>query len=173
MSSFIDSLKSSEACVKAREREIYLKDQFLKTVAEYDARLIWKGEKKIFPRYIRELDFFLLAMSDDDLDEFYINEESCRARLFDAMKADFDRFGPVSKQRVLEAIEFILSSGQFEKFWGYVVPQSVPLDEVEDKPGYLRALYEKLSGHAPPMCDFGPDVELVSTISPPGIDIRE
>jgi len=27
-------------------------------------------KKKVFPRYIRELDYFLLAMSDDDLDEF-------------------------------------------------------------------------------------------------------
>ena len=128
---------------------------------------------KIFPRYIRELDYFLLAMSDDDLDDFHINEENCRSRLFDAMKADFDRFGPLSKQRVLEAIEFILSSGKFEQFWGYVVPQSVSLDEVEDKPAYLRALYERLSGQVPPRYDFGSDVEVVSAINPPGIDIRE
>lgn len=56
-------------------------------------------------------------MSDDDLDEFYINEENCRSGLFQAMKADYDRFGPVSKQRGLEAIGLILSSGQFEQFW--------------------------------------------------------
>jgi len=128
---------------------------------------------KIFPRYIRELDYFLLAMSDDDLDDFHINEENCRSRLFDAMKADFDRFGPLSKQRVLEAIGFILSSGKFEQFWGYVVPQSVSFDEVEDKPAYLRALYERLSGQVPPRYDFGSDVEVVSAINPPGIDIRE
>jgi antitoxin component YwqK of YwqJK toxin-antitoxin module len=48
MSSFIDSLKSSEACIKAREREVYLKDQFLKTVAEYDAKLILEGDFSIW-----------------------------------------------------------------------------------------------------------------------------
>ena len=47
----------------------------------------------------------LLAMGDDELDEFHINEEPCRAKLFDAMKVDFDSFGPVSRQRVLEVLE--------------------------------------------------------------------
>ncbi|MBT2333029.1 hypothetical protein [Variovorax sp. Varisp36] len=112
-------------------------------------------------------------MSDDDLADFYINDADCRTKLFDAMKVDFDRFGPLSKQRVLEAIEFILSSGQIDKFWGYVVPQAVPLDEVEDKPGYLRALYEKLVGHEPLQRDFGSDVELVDAIGPHGIDVRQ
>jgi hypothetical protein len=128
--------------------------------------------KQIFPDYIRELDYYLGSMSDDDLADFYINDEGCRARLFDAMKADFDRFGPVSKQRVLEAIEFILSSGDMEKLWGYVVPYAVPLDEVEDKPGYLREFYKKLAGHEPPPRNFGPDVELVDAIGPYGIDVR-
>lgn len=43
-------------------------------------------------------DVFLLAMSDDGLDEFQINEEPCRAKLFDAMKVDFDSFGPVASK---------------------------------------------------------------------------
>jgi hypothetical protein len=129
--------------------------------------------KQIFPDYIRELDYYLGSMSDDDLADFYINDADCRTKLFDAMKVDFDRFGPLSKQRVLEAIEFILSSGQIDKFWGYVVPQAVPLDEVEDKPGYLRALYAKLVGHEPLQRDFGSDVELVDAIGPHGIDVRQ
>ncbi|WP_435501663.1 hypothetical protein [Variovorax sp. LT1R20] len=58
--------------------------------------------------------YYLLSMSDDDLDDFYINDENCRIKLFNAMKADFNTYGPVSKQRVLEAIEFILSSGDVE-----------------------------------------------------------
>jgi len=117
--------------------------------------------------------YYLLAMSDDELDEFNINEEPCRAKLFDAMKADFDSFGPVSKQRVLEALEYIWSSGQIEKLWGWVVPKAVDLDEVEDKPAYLCALHKKLSGHEPPRSDFGPDVELVKSAGPQGVDIRE
>ena len=129
--------------------------------------------KQIFPDYIRELDYYLGSMSGDDLADFYINDADCRTKLFDAMKVDFDRFGPLSKQRVLEAIEFILSSGQIDKFWGYVVPQAVPLDEVEDKPGYLRTLYAKLVGHEPLERDFDSDVELVDAIGPHGIDVRQ
>jgi len=128
---------------------------------------------QIFLDYIHEMYYYLLSMSDDDLDDFYINDESCRAKLFDAMKADFDTYGPVSKQRVLEAIEFLLSSGDPERYWRAVVPHAVPLDEVEDKPGYLRALYEKLAGHEPLLRDFDSDVELVDAIGPHGIDVRQ
>jgi len=89
------------------------------------------------------------------------------------MMLDFDRLGPLSKQRVLEAIEFILSSGQIDKLWGYVVPHAVPLDEVEDKSGYLRTLYEKLAGREPQPRNFGVEVELVDAIGPNGIDVRQ
>ena len=116
--------------------------------------------------------YYLLSMSDDDIDNFYINDEVCRAKLFDAMKIDFDTYGPVSKQRVLEAIEFILSSGDINGYWRAVVPHAVPLDEFEDKLGYLRALYKKLTGHSPQPRDFGPEVELVNAIGPQGIDVR-
>lgn len=129
--------------------------------------------KHIFPDYIRELDYCLGSLSDDDLADFYINDSDCCARLFDAMKLDFDRFGPLSKERVLEAIEFILASGQIDKLWGYVVPHAVPLDEVEDKSGYLRELYEKLAGREPQPRNFGSDVELVDAIGPHGIDVRQ
>lgn len=127
---------------------------------------------RIFLDYIHEMYYYLLSMSDDDIDNFYINDEVCRAKLFDAMKIDFDTYGPVSKQRVLEAIEFILSSGDINGYWRAVVPHAVSLDEVEDKPGYLRALYEKLTGHSPQPRDFGPEVELVNAIGPQGIDVR-
>lgn len=129
-------------------------------------------KQEIFPDYIRELDYYLGSMNDDDLADFYINDADCRAKLFDAMKTDFDRFGPISKQRALNAIEFILSSNEIEKLWGYVVPYAVPLDEVEDKAGYLRALYEKLTGRAPQPREFGPDVELVNAAGIHGIDVR-
>ena len=127
---------------------------------------------QIFLDYIHEMYYYLLSMSDDDLDDFYINDASCRVKLFDAMKTDFDTYGPVSKQRVLEAIEFILSSEGVEQYWRAVVPHAVPLDEVEDKPGYLVALYEKLTGHLPPPREFGPDVQLVNAIGSDSIDVR-
>jgi len=115
---------------------------------------------QIFPDYISKLNYCLHVMSDDELDDFYINA-GCRAKLFDAMRADFRRFGPESRKRVLDAIEFILSSGNIEKYWRAVVPHEVPLDEVEDKPGYLRSLFEKLTGHMPSPRGLGSDVEVV------------
>lgn len=125
---------------------------------------------QIFPDYISKLNYCLHVMSDDGLDDFHINDGGCCAKLFDAMKVDFDRFGPESQQRVLDAIDFILSSGNIEKYWRAVVPHEVPLDEVEDKPGYLRSLYEKLTGHAPSPRDFGSDVEI--TFGRHNIDVR-
>lgn len=78
-------------------------------------------------------------MNDVDLNNFHIKRKNCRANLCADMKAEFNMRGPISKQRVLEAIEQILSSEQ-RKLRGYVVPHKVLLDEVEDKPGYLRAI---------------------------------
>jgi hypothetical protein len=127
---------------------------------------------QIFLDYIHEMYYYLLSMSDDDLDHFYINDQSCRDKLFNAMRADFDTYGPVSKQRVLEAIEFILSSGDVEQYWRAVVPHAVPLDDVEDKQAYLLALYKHLAGHVPPLRNFGSDVELINAIGPDGIDVR-
>jgi hypothetical protein len=130
--------------------------------------------KQIFPRYIHKMYYYLLAMSDEDLDQFDINDEQCRAKLFDAMKEAFDRFGPESKRKTLEAIEFILSSGHIEDLWGWVLTaHAIPPDEIEDKPGYLRALYEKLTGHEPTPRHFGPDVEVVKSAGPHGVDVRQ
>jgi hypothetical protein len=129
--------------------------------------------KKISPWYIHAMYYYLLAMSDDDLDEFHINDAECQSKLFDAMKTEFEHFGTVSKQRVLEAIEYIHSSSQLETLWGWVIPQAVLLDEIEDKPAYLCALYKKLSGHELTVRDFGPDVELIRSPGSHGIDVRE
>jgi hypothetical protein len=74
-------------------------------------RFVESMATQIFPRYVHKMYYRLLAMGGDELDEFHINEEPWRAKLFDAMKVDFDSFGPVSKQRVLEALEYIWSSG--------------------------------------------------------------
>lgn len=129
--------------------------------------------KKIFLDYIRAMYYYLEIMSDDEIDDFYINNEACRSKLFEAMKADFDRFGPVSKQRVLDAVEFILSSDDIEGHWWYVVPQEVPLDEVEDKHDFLCALYHKLAGHEPSRKRFGSDVELVDAVESHDLDVRQ
>jgi len=127
---------------------------------------------QIFLDYIHEMYYYLLSMSEDDIDNFYINDKVCRGKLFEEMKADFDTYGPVSKQRVLDAIEFILSSGDIKGYWRAAVSHAVPLDDVEDKPAYLRELYEKLTGHVPQPRDFGSEVELVNAAGSEAIDVR-
>ncbi len=125
---------------------------------------------QIFLGYVSKMYYYLFSMSDDDLDDFHINDERCRAKLFDAMKADFETYGPVSKQRVLEAIRFILSSHDLGRYWRAVVPHALPLDEVEDKLGYLRALYQKLAGNESPQKEYGADVQLINDLH--DIDLR-
>jgi hypothetical protein len=129
--------------------------------------------QQIFLRYIHEMYSYLLSMDDDEVADFYINDPECRTKLFEAMKADFDTYGAISKQRVLDAIDFILSADNIERYWGAAVPLAVPLDEVEDKRGYLRDLYKKLSGNEPPFRHFGDDVVLVKSAGPHGIDVRQ
>lgn len=125
---------------------------------------------QVFPDYLSKLYYILHVMSDEELDNFYINDIDCRTKLFAAMKAEFDRFGPISKKRTLEAIEFILFSDDIQKYWRAVVPQEIPLDEVDDKVAYLRTLYQQLAGRAPLEESFDPDVELVYGRA--GIDVR-
>ncbi|RQR42334.1 hypothetical protein DIE22_02060 [Burkholderia sp. Bp9142] len=43
----IDSLKSSDACVKAQAQEVCLKDRDLQTLAEYDARLTKESDRAL------------------------------------------------------------------------------------------------------------------------------
>lgn len=128
--------------------------------------------KKIFPYYICEMHYYLLSMSDNELDDFYINDVNCRDELFDAMKAQFDSFGPITQKRIRDAIEFILSFENLKEFWGYVVPGAVPLDEIEDKRGYLRDLYKRLTGTEPSLSEKMDPVELVEVIGPYGINVR-
>jgi hypothetical protein len=128
--------------------------------------------KKIFPRYIHPMYYYLLSMSDNELDDFYINDSNCRNKLFDAMRAEFESFGPISKNRIREFIEFIIFSGRVEEFWGYVVPHEIPLDEVQNKEGYLRDLYERLMGFKLPLHEYNSSVEIVKSAGPQGIDVR-
>ncbi|MFS2099646.1 hypothetical protein ACCC97_11830 [Variovorax sp. Varisp85] len=48
MQCVIGSLKSSEACIKVEGREIYLKDQLLQSVAQYDVKLTLEGNLSVW-----------------------------------------------------------------------------------------------------------------------------
>ncbi|WP_080419204.1 hypothetical protein [Burkholderia ubonensis] len=44
----IDSLKSSDACIKAQAQGVCLKNRELQTLAEYDVRLIQDGDRSVW-----------------------------------------------------------------------------------------------------------------------------
>lgn len=88
----IKSLILSEACVKAQAREVYLKDQELKTPAEYDARLIQEGDQSIWMEInLKSVNLYKLVYSslsggvvrcyeDGDLDDEVSLKEAFRIK---------------------------------------------------------------------------------------------
>lgn len=81
---------------------------------------------RIYLGYISKMYYHLFSMYDEDLDDVHINDESYRTKLFDAMKVEFEMYGPLSNERVLKAIDFILSSSDVEWCWRAVAPHAPP-----------------------------------------------
>ena len=122
--------------------------------------------------YISPLYYYLYAMGDDDLDNFYINSKSDLDRLYKEMKLRFARFGPVSKSMVSDALEYVLASHSWEANWRGLLPQEIPLDEVEDKERFVRDLFFVLIGRKPdPDFDLS-DIEVNNYVGPDGIDTK-
>jgi hypothetical protein len=44
----IDALRLSDACVRSHAQDVYLKDQGLNTLAEYDVRLMREGDQSLW-----------------------------------------------------------------------------------------------------------------------------
>ncbi|WP_338640976.1 hypothetical protein [Burkholderia pyrrocinia] len=122
--------------------------------------------------YISPLYYCLYAMRDDDLDNFYINKKSDLDRLYKEMRLRFSRFGPVSQSMVSDVLEYVLVSHSWEANWRGLLPQEIPLDEVEDKEGFVHDLFLVLIGREPdPDFDLS-DIEVNNYVGPDGIDTR-
>ncbi|WP_175977978.1 hypothetical protein [Burkholderia sp. BCC1047] len=122
--------------------------------------------------YIGPLYYYLYSMRDDELDDFYINDENHLGRLFAEMKARFDRFGPISRSKVLDVLEYVLASHSCEANWRGLLPQEIPLDEVEDKERFVHDLFVALAGREP-NADFDlRDVEVNNYVGPDGVDTK-
>ncbi|EML1599142.1 hypothetical protein KPA93_20485 [Burkholderia cenocepacia] len=122
--------------------------------------------------YIGPLYYYLYSMTDDELDDFYINDESDLSRLFEEMKLRFERFGPISRSRVLDVLEYVLASHSWEANWRGLLPQEIPLDEVKDKKRFVHDLFVVLAGREP-NSDFDVrDVEVNNYVGPDGVDTK-
>ncbi|MGS0897635.1 hypothetical protein ACVBGC_34845 [Burkholderia stagnalis] len=122
--------------------------------------------------YIGPLYYYLYSMGDNELDDFYINDKDDLGRLFGEMKLRFERFGPISRAKVLDVLEYVLTSHSCEANWRGLLPQEIPLDEVEDKEQFVRDLFVALVGREPNLDFDFRDVEVNNSVGPDGIDTK-
>ncbi|VWD18311.1 hypothetical protein BLA39750_03727 [Burkholderia lata] len=123
--------------------------------------------------YLRPLYYFLLSMTDDELDDFYINTEEGVKRIYEEAKAEFSRFGPVSRERVIDVLEYVLASNSWLENWKKIIPQEVPLDDVADKRKYVHDLFVSLAGREPSLEFDVSDVEVTDAVGPEGLAIKK
>ena len=98
---------------------------------------------------LRELYYYLLSMADDELWAFDINGRIDRATLFREMRLRFDSCGPITRFAMVEVLEQLLVSGDWEKYWDYIVVCEVPLDEVVDKEVFANDMFFALTDRRP------------------------
>ncbi|RQS27957.1 hypothetical protein DIE03_19825 [Burkholderia sp. Bp8992] len=123
--------------------------------------------------YLRPLYYFLLSMTDDELDDFYINTDEGVKRIYEEAKAEFSRFGPVSRERVIDVLEYVLASNSWLENWKKIIPQEVPLDDVDDKRKYVYDLFVSLAGREPSLDFDVSDVEVTDAVGPEGLAIKK
>lgn len=122
--------------------------------------------------YIRPLYYYLHAMRDDELDDFFINRGADVERLYREMKFEFDKFGPISQSRVVDALEYILISRSWLENWRAVLPPDIPLDEVEDKEGFVHNLFIALAGREPRLDFDSSCVEIDNRVGGDGVNTK-
>ncbi|AYQ42586.1 hypothetical protein BLA9940_04268 [Burkholderia aenigmatica] len=130
-------------------------------------------KKVINFNYLSPLYTCLFIMTDDELDDFYINSDDGRAWLLQQMKTRFERYGVESRSRVVDALEYALVSGSWLARWRGIVPHDIPLDDVTDKEKYVRDLFHVLAGRAPDPAFDVREIEFDQTVGPNGIDVRK
>ncbi|MCA8089244.1 hypothetical protein [Burkholderia cenocepacia] len=123
--------------------------------------------------YLRPLYYFLLSMTDEELDDFYINSEAGVKKVYEEVKAEFNRFGPTSQGRVIDVLEYVLASNSWLENWKKIIPQEVPLDEIADKRKYVYDLFVLLTGREPDLKFNVYDVEITDVVGPDGLVLNK
>jgi hypothetical protein len=103
--------------------------------------------------YIDYLYNYLYSLTDEWLEEnFNMNRPEDRAMFFEEAKKTFQQSGPKTQARAIEAMEFILSEPDIEKYWDQVIPHDLGVTVFTistDKRAYLRSLFETVVGRKP------------------------
>ncbi|UEP23555.1 hypothetical protein LL999_25325 [Burkholderia ambifaria] len=106
------------------------------------------------------------------MDDFFINRGADVERLYREMKFEFDKFGPISQSRVVDALEYILISRSWLENWRAVLPPDIPLDEVEDKEGFVHNLFIALAGREPRLDFDSRCVEIDNRVGGDGVNTK-
>ncbi|MBN3815646.1 hypothetical protein G3N57_03085 [Paraburkholderia sp. Se-20369] len=94
-------------------------------------------------------------------------------KVYDEAKAEFSRFGPVSRERVVDALECVLVSGSWLEHWGKLIPQEVHLDDATNKGKYLHNLFVSLTGREPGSEFSTFDAEITDKVGPDGLTLNK
>lgn len=112
---------------------------------------------------------YLVGMTDDEIADFEINRPEHREMLFDALEAQFSKYGAVGRSRIIDALEYIVVADKCDEYWHCIVPHEVPLDEVFDKRHYTLSLFRRLADRDPDR-DFDLGIEAKDVYPPFGME---
>lgn len=105
--------------------------------------------KTIYLRSLHKLYYYLLSMTDDEIARFDINNSKDRRLLFSDMRSQFNGYASITKDSIIDTLEYLCTQKECENHWRYIIPHEVPLDEVEDKADYAHTLFAALADRAP------------------------
>lgn len=118
--------------------------------------------------YLRGLYDFLMRKSDEELERFDINSTANQKILFEEMRHSFSTFGPISKENIVNGLNYVLADFSNDSLWRSAVPHDLPLNRVVDRRGYLEGILFALN--TPPYSTNVDDFVLIDEIGPSGLD---
>ncbi|UKI05681.1 MULTISPECIES: hypothetical protein [Variovorax] len=125
--------------------------------------------KSLNLNYLRGVYDFLFGKSDEELEGFDINLDANRKILFEEMGRSFSKFGPISKENIINGINFILINCSDDQLWRSAIPHDLPLNRVIDRRNYLKDMLFALTKTTPSLVD-AKDFVLIDEIGPNGLD---
>ncbi|BEP51616.1 hypothetical protein GmRootV116_53120 (plasmid) [Variovorax sp. V116] len=118
--------------------------------------------------YLRGLYDFLMSKSDEELERFDINSTANQKILFEEMRRSFLTFGPISKENIINGLNYVLADFSNDSLWRSAIPHDLALNRVADRRDYLEGILFALN--IPPYSTNVDDFVLIDEIGPSGLD---
>lgn len=125
--------------------------------------------KSLNLNYLRGLYDFLLGKADEELERFDINSSDNQEIVFSEMRRKFLEFGPISRENIVNGVNYIFANSSSDCLWRNAIPHDLPLDCILDRQGYLKGILFALT-KAPPSSINVKDFVLIDEIGPHGLD---